>query len=169
MLVFEDLHWGDDGLLDFIDHLLDWSRAHPILVLTLARPELLDRRPGWGTDRPNATAVRLEPLGDPAMRELLDGPGAGSSRAGGGGDPGAGRRHPALRGRDRPDAPRRRGARRGGRRLPADRATSRPAAAGVAASPSSGARLDGLEPADRALVQDASVLAGRSRSRRSPR
>ena len=60
--MFEDLQWADDGLLDFIEYLLDWSRSHPIFVVTLARPELLDRRPGWGTDRRGATAMRLEPL-----------------------------------------------------------------------------------------------------------
>ena len=72
-LVFEDLQWADDGLLDFIEQLLDWSRSHPIFVVTLARPELLDRRPGWGTDRRGAMAMRLDPLTEPAMRELLAG------------------------------------------------------------------------------------------------
>ena len=72
-LVFEDIHWADDGLLDFIEHLLDWSRNQPIFVVTLARPELLERRPGWGTDRRGATAMRLDPLPEPAMRELLAG------------------------------------------------------------------------------------------------
>jgi class 3 adenylate cyclase len=72
-LVIEDLQWSDDGLLDFLEHLLDWGRSSPIFVLTLARPEILDRRPGWGTDRRGATAMRLDPLPDTAMRELLDG------------------------------------------------------------------------------------------------
>ena len=72
-LVFEDLQWSDDGLLDFIEQLLDWSRAHPIFVVTLARPEILERRPGWGTDRRGAAAMRLDPLTEPAMRELLAG------------------------------------------------------------------------------------------------
>ncbi len=72
-LVIEDLHWSDDGLLDFLEHLLDWSRSSPIFVLTLARPELLDRRASWGTDRRGASAIRLDPLPDPAMRELLEG------------------------------------------------------------------------------------------------
>jgi class 3 adenylate cyclase/tetratricopeptide (TPR) repeat protein len=72
-LVFEDLQWADDGLLDFIEHLLDWSGSHPIFVVTLARPELLDRRPGWGTDRRGATAMRLEALSSDAMRGLLHG------------------------------------------------------------------------------------------------
>jgi class 3 adenylate cyclase/tetratricopeptide (TPR) repeat protein len=72
-LVFEDLQWSDDGLLDFLEHLLDWGRSSRIFVLTLARPELLERRAGWGTDRRGATAMRLDPLSDPAMRELLAG------------------------------------------------------------------------------------------------
>ncbi len=72
-LVFEDLQWADDGLLDFIEHVLDWSRSHPIFVVTLARPELLERRPGWGTDRRGAVAMRLDPLTDASMRELLAG------------------------------------------------------------------------------------------------
>ncbi|HSL98152.1 MAG TPA: adenylate/guanylate cyclase domain-containing protein, partial [Candidatus Deferrimicrobiaceae bacterium] len=72
-LVIEDLQWTDDGLLDFLEHLLDWGRSSPIFVLTLARPELLERRPGWGTDRRGATAMRLEPLSSEAMQELLEG------------------------------------------------------------------------------------------------
>jgi class 3 adenylate cyclase/tetratricopeptide (TPR) repeat protein len=73
ILVFEDLHWADPGLLDFIDHLVEWSSDAPILVITLARPELLERRPGWGSDRRGSTAFGLEPLGAPDMRELLAG------------------------------------------------------------------------------------------------
>ena len=48
VLVFEDLHWADDGLLDFVDHLADWATTVPLLIVGTARPELLDRRPGWG-------------------------------------------------------------------------------------------------------------------------
>ena len=73
VLVFEDLHWADPGLLDFIDHLLEWSTNSPIYVITLARPELLDRRPGWGAGRRNFVALSLEPLTESAMRELLAG------------------------------------------------------------------------------------------------
>jgi len=73
VLVFEDLQWADSGLLDFIDHLLDWSRGLPIMVVTLARPELFDRRPDWGATRRHLTALALEPLTDAAVRELLDG------------------------------------------------------------------------------------------------
>ena len=73
VLVFEDLHWADAGLLDFIDHLLEWSRGVPILIITLARPDLLDRRPDWGAGRRNFLALGLEPLDEAAMRELLAG------------------------------------------------------------------------------------------------
>jgi len=72
VLLFEDIQWADDGLLDFIDSLLEWSQSYPILVLTLSRPELLDRRPTWGASR-NATSLPLGPLADEAMRALLAG------------------------------------------------------------------------------------------------
>ncbi len=73
ILVFEDLHWADSGLLDFIVHLLEWSRGVPILVVTLARPELFHKRPDWGAGMRNFTALTLEPLSEPSMRELLAG------------------------------------------------------------------------------------------------
>ena len=72
VLAFEDLQWADDGLLDFIEHLLDWSAARPIFVLGLARPELAERRRGWPPARPAVTPLYLERLDDRAMRELLD-------------------------------------------------------------------------------------------------
>src|SRR5690606_1441764 len=55
VMVFEDLQWADDGLLDFIDDLVTWSRGRPIYVITLARPELLDRRPSWGAGQRSFT------------------------------------------------------------------------------------------------------------------
>ncbi len=73
VLVFEDLQWADDGLLDFIDHVLDWSRERPIYIITSARPELLDRRHDWGAGRRNFTSLVLEPLTAEHMRELLAG------------------------------------------------------------------------------------------------
>jgi class 3 adenylate cyclase/tetratricopeptide (TPR) repeat protein len=73
LLVFEDLQWADAGMLDFIDHVLDWSRDRPLYLITLARPELLDRRPDWGAGRRNFTSLLLDPLGDDDMRELLRG------------------------------------------------------------------------------------------------
>ena len=72
-LLFEDLHWADSGMLDFIDHMLDWSLNVPILIVTLSRPELLDNRPGWGAGRRNFLALDLQPLDDAGMRELLGG------------------------------------------------------------------------------------------------
>ena len=73
VLVFEDLQWADTGLMDFIDHLLDWSKGLPIMVVTLARPELFDRRADWGANRRHLTALALEPLTDDAMSQLLNG------------------------------------------------------------------------------------------------
>ncbi|HEY6058427.1 MAG TPA: hypothetical protein VIV06_10365, partial [Candidatus Limnocylindrales bacterium] len=73
VMVFEDHHYADSGLLDFVDHLLEWSRNLPICVLTLARPELLDKRPEWGTGKRNFTSLYLDPLPPDAMRELLAG------------------------------------------------------------------------------------------------
>jgi hypothetical protein len=57
VLVFDDLHWADDALLDFVDHVVDWASGVPILVLATARPDLLDRRSGWG----RAVYARLQP------------------------------------------------------------------------------------------------------------
>jgi class 3 adenylate cyclase/tetratricopeptide (TPR) repeat protein len=73
ILLFEDLQWADGGQLDFIDKLLEWSKGVPILVVTLARPELFDRRPDWGAGTRHFTSLALEPLSDEAMRELLAG------------------------------------------------------------------------------------------------
>jgi tetratricopeptide (TPR) repeat protein len=61
IVAFEDVHWADDGMLDLIEHLAQWVRA-PLLVLCLTRDELLERRPGWGSGRRNATSLGLEPL-----------------------------------------------------------------------------------------------------------
>ena len=71
--MFEDLHHADPGLLEFIDHMLEWSRSSPILIVTLARPELLDRRPDWGAGKRAFTSIHLEPLPVESMRELLSG------------------------------------------------------------------------------------------------
>jgi class 3 adenylate cyclase/tetratricopeptide (TPR) repeat protein len=62
ILVFEDLHWADDSLLDFIDHLVDWATGVPLLVVCTARPELLARRAGWSGGKPNAATISLSPL-----------------------------------------------------------------------------------------------------------
>ncbi len=73
VLVFEDLQWADSGLIEFIESILEWSRNHRILILTLARPELLERRPTWGAGQRNFTALHLDPLSDEAMTRLLGG------------------------------------------------------------------------------------------------
>jgi class 3 adenylate cyclase/predicted ATPase len=73
VLVFEDLQWADDALLDFIQTMLHLSRDRPLFVVTLFRPELLDRRPDWGTRSRGFTSVLLEPLSDAAMDALLAG------------------------------------------------------------------------------------------------
>jgi class 3 adenylate cyclase/tetratricopeptide (TPR) repeat protein len=73
VLLFEDLQWADASLLDFIEYLLDWSRNHPLLVVTLARPELMEARPTWGAGQRNFTSIYLDPLPQDAMTELLGG------------------------------------------------------------------------------------------------
>jgi class 3 adenylate cyclase/tetratricopeptide (TPR) repeat protein len=73
VLVFEDLHWADGGLVSFIEHVLDWSRNHAIFVLTLARPEVAERHPAFPGATRNATTLPLEPLTDESMDELLGG------------------------------------------------------------------------------------------------
>jgi class 3 adenylate cyclase/tetratricopeptide (TPR) repeat protein len=72
VVVFDDIHWAEPAFLDLIEHVADLSRAAPILLLCLARPELLDRRPGWGGGKLNATTVLLEPLSATQTDELLE-------------------------------------------------------------------------------------------------
>jgi class 3 adenylate cyclase/tetratricopeptide (TPR) repeat protein len=71
VLVFEDLHWADDGMLDFVDHLAEWASGVPLLVLASARPELLDRRPGWGGGKLNAVTLALAPLDDTEAARVI--------------------------------------------------------------------------------------------------
>jgi class 3 adenylate cyclase/tetratricopeptide (TPR) repeat protein len=71
VLVFEDLHWADDGLLDFIDYLVDWAGGVPLLVVCSARPELLERRPTWGGGKLNAVTLALSPLGPEDSARLV--------------------------------------------------------------------------------------------------
>jgi class 3 adenylate cyclase/tetratricopeptide (TPR) repeat protein len=71
VLVFEDLHWADDGLLDFVDHLVEWATGVPLLVVCTARPELLARRPGWGGGKPNSATASLSPLSSDDTARLL--------------------------------------------------------------------------------------------------
>ncbi len=71
ILVIEDLHWADPALLEFLEQLLDQAGPADLLVVVTARPELLDRRPGWGAGRPNATTISLAPLDDEQTAMLL--------------------------------------------------------------------------------------------------
>jgi class 3 adenylate cyclase/tetratricopeptide (TPR) repeat protein len=71
VLALEDLHWADAGLLDFVDHLADWASG-PILILTLARPELLETRPGWGGGKRNYAAIYLEPLSETECEAMVE-------------------------------------------------------------------------------------------------
>ena len=157
-LLFEDLHWADPGTLDFVEHLLEWSRNVPILIITLARPELLDRRPGWGAGKRSFLALDLQALDEASMRQFLAGlvPGL----------PEAAVRSIVARAEGIPlyavetirmlVADGRLVARPGGGYEPAGEL-------GELAVPGTlhaliAARLDALDPADRALLQDAAVL-----------
>lgn len=73
VLIFEDLHWAGDDLLDFVDHLVDWVSGVPLLVVATARLELLARRPAWSGGKTNALTVRLTPLGEEDSSRLVSG------------------------------------------------------------------------------------------------
>ncbi|MDJ0924594.1 MAG: adenylate/guanylate cyclase domain-containing protein [Acidimicrobiia bacterium] len=73
VLVFEDFHWADEGLIDFVGELVEQSPRHPILTVTLARPDLLERVPGWGSGRRTFASAQLGPLSDVEMSDLVKG------------------------------------------------------------------------------------------------
>ncbi len=157
-MVFEDFHYADSGLLDFVDHLVEWSRACPIYVVTLARPELIEQAPRLGRrqaqlhlDVPGPACrkrrcascwpVWCPGLPEPAVKAIV-------ARADG---------MPALRRRDRPHA-------RGRGRLAREDGVYRPVGdLTTLAVPETltaliASRLDGLDPEDRSLIHDAAVL-----------
>ena len=146
VLAFEDIHWADDGMLDAIEHLARWVRA-PLLVVCLARDELLERRSGWGGGRLGATQLFLDPLSDASVRELVT-----ALLDGAEGPPGE--LAPLLAERS------------GGNPLFAEEMVRRlgeEGVEGVAQLPDSvqavlAARLDALEPFHRRLVQQAAVV-----------
>ncbi len=72
VLVFDDVHWAEPTFLDLVEHVADLSRDAPILLVCVARPELLDARPAWGGGKLNATAILLEPLGPEEVAKLID-------------------------------------------------------------------------------------------------
>ncbi len=145
VLVFEDLQWADDVLLDFVDYLIDWADDVPLFVLCTARPELLERRPGWGGGKPNAATVSLSPLSEQETERIF------ATVVGGSPLPSA-RRDALL-------------ARAGGNPLFAEQLARMVAESsgddvavpetiqGIIAG-----RLDTLAPADKSLLQDAAVI-----------
>jgi class 3 adenylate cyclase/tetratricopeptide (TPR) repeat protein len=145
VLVVEDLHWADDDLLDFVDHLVDWATDSALLVVSSARPELLERRPGWGGGKPNALTISLSPLSDDDTARLI----------------GNLLERPVLPAETQSDLL----ARAGGNPLYAEQYASmlRESGGGELAIPETvqgivAARLDLLEPEAKALLQDAAVL-----------
>jgi class 3 adenylate cyclase/tetratricopeptide (TPR) repeat protein len=137
VLVFEDIHWADDGLLDFIDHLADWVRDVPLLIVCTARLELLERRPAWGGGKVNAATVQVVPLSDEQTVELMTILGA--------------------------DAQIDLVERCGGNPLYAEQFVRMLAERGEGALPETvqgiiAARLDALAPEEKALLQDAAVV-----------
>jgi hypothetical protein len=145
VLVFEDLHWADDTLLDFVDHLVDWASDVPMLVVVMARPELLARRPGWGGGKPNSMTHSLPQLTDEETASLV---------------------HTLLGRTVMPaDTQRTLVANAGGNPLYAEEFARMLGERGATTEglPESvqgiiAARLDALEPRDKALLMDAAVL-----------
>lgn len=81
IVVFEDLHWAGESLLDLVEYLLHTRVQAPLLMLVLSRPELLDRRPTWGGGQQNFTALVLQPLSEAQTRELVKHVAAGLDQA----------------------------------------------------------------------------------------
>ena len=73
VMIFEDMHWADEAMLDFVEELTDWWRDQPIMIVTLARNDLLERRPTWGTGGTNVISLSLGPLNDTQMADLVTG------------------------------------------------------------------------------------------------
>ncbi len=145
VLVFEDIHWADHGMLDLIEYLTQWVRG-PLILLCLARDELIDRRQRWGGGRHEATSILLDPLTVEQTRELV------VSLVGGGSEDSDAVVAVAERAGGNPffaEEMARRLADEGGGELFELPDTVQ----GLLA-----ARLDSLEPAERVLVQHAAVV-----------
>jgi class 3 adenylate cyclase/tetratricopeptide (TPR) repeat protein len=71
VFVLEDLHWADEAMLAFLEHLADWSEGVPMLLVTTARPELFERAPGWAGGKRNTTTINLSPLSDTETAHLI--------------------------------------------------------------------------------------------------
>ena len=143
VLVFEDIQWADEGLLDFIEHLVDWVEGVPILIVCTARPELLERRPTWGGGKLNAATIAVAPLSEAETAKLIA----------------------SLTDRPLLEAETQVALldRAGGNPLYAEQFVRMFAEGGSAELPESiqgliAARLDALAPAEKALLQDAAVM-----------
>jgi predicted ATPase/class 3 adenylate cyclase len=71
IVVFDDIQWGEPTFLDLVEYLVDWTRGHSVILLCLARPELLEARSGWMTGKLNATVLSLQPLTDVEIERLI--------------------------------------------------------------------------------------------------
>ena len=146
VLVIDDLQWADDGVLEFIDELVELVEGVPLLVVCCARPELLERRPDWGGGKRNALTVSLGPLSVAEISHLVE----------------------SLLGRDPADRELREAVveRAAGNPLYAEEFVRMQSAGGdVAGLPDSvlgivTARVDLLPPAEKELLRDAAVMGG---------
>jgi class 3 adenylate cyclase/tetratricopeptide (TPR) repeat protein len=159
VVVVEDLHWADRALVEFLDHLLDWSSEVPMLVLCTARPELDERHPGWGGGKRNSTTMTLPPLSDEDMSRLID------ALSSAGPLPQRVREVVRERAEGNPLYAEEFVAMLGEREGTAERITEETPAAGTVPLPSPesiqaiiAARLDTLSPERKLLLQDASVV-----------
>jgi class 3 adenylate cyclase/tetratricopeptide (TPR) repeat protein len=146
VLIFEDVQWADDGLLDFIEHLVDWVSGVPMLVLCTARLELLERRPAWGGGKVNAATVAVAPLSNDetavlisslSERPLLPAETQSALLERAGGNPLYAEQYV---------------------RMLAERATAEDLPLPESVQGIIAARLDALAPAEKALLQDAAVI-----------
>ena len=71
VLAFEDLHWADNAMMEFLEYLVDWATEVPMFVLCTARPELFERHPDWGGGKRNSTTISLSPLVDRDIELVL--------------------------------------------------------------------------------------------------
>jgi hypothetical protein len=72
VVVLDDMQWAEPTLLELVEHLAEWITSVPVLLVVMARPELLDAQPTWGGGKPNATTFRLEPLPRADTEQLVD-------------------------------------------------------------------------------------------------
>ncbi len=72
VVAFDDVQWAEPTFLDLVEHLADWTRNAPVLLVCLARPDLLDERPTWGGGKLNATTILLEPLRHDEVEQLVE-------------------------------------------------------------------------------------------------